>query len=129
MTVFYCLKVLPSSFSTDGAKNRWSVSQEKGPGRPPKEMIPPGKSKRPQKKQRSVATAAHAFFCKIKSWIPHLTIKSGEYIIKLGSPLLPSPPHELDRLEFGTIWWGPDDLPFHFCKKGALLLTRELRLA
>jgi len=52
----------------------------KGPGRPPNREAPPGKSDRPEKQRRSVATAANSYLSKIKSWVSHLAIKSGELI-------------------------------------------------
>ena len=52
----------------------------KGPGRQPNREAPPGKSDRPEKQRRSVATAANSYLSKIKSWVSHLAIKSGELI-------------------------------------------------
>ena len=53
---------------------------EKGPGRPPKELTLPGKSEVLPKRQTAVGRATEAFKRTLKSWVPQLSIKSGECI-------------------------------------------------
>lgn len=76
-------KKSPSDTKTRSHKKRDRIDDStptRGPGRPPVEESPPGKSERPQKLQRSIASVARNFFCSIKSWIPQLAIRSGEVI-------------------------------------------------